>query len=84
MKRDWKGWTRTLLLEGLDPTLDLDVVVERESEATSIGRGLEGLDPDVVDGRVGSGRTSIGLLLIVPIDAVVANCSDRCRRRCCC
>ena len=47
-------------MEGLDPDvvarrgLDPDVVDRRGLEGTSIGRGLEVLDLDVVAGRVGS------------------------------
>ena len=72
-----RGWKQHQL-EGLDP----DVVVGSGLEATSIGRELEGLDSNIVDGRVGSRRTSIGLLLIVPVDAVVVDCSNRCCCRC--
>ena len=44
MEGDWKiRWIRTLLLEG---TLDPDVVAGRGLERTSIGRRLEGLDPE--------------------------------------
>ena len=58
---NWKGWVRTLLMEGLDP----NVVA---------GRGLEG----TLIGRI----RSMLLMLIVPIDVVVVDCSDRCF--CCC
>ena len=66
-----RGWIRTLLMEGSDP--DGNWIWKLLLE------GLEGMPfgRDVVAGRQLEGT----LLLIVPNDAVVVDCSKRC---CCC